>query len=63
MSLLDTRTVYCPYCGEAIDLEIDSSVREQRYIEDCWVCCRPICVHVSVGFDGVIYVRVSREND
>jgi hypothetical protein len=28
---------------------LDSSVRDQMYIEDCEVCCRPI--EVTVNFD------------
>ena len=28
---------------------LDSSVRDQTYIEDCEVCCRPI--EVTVNFD------------
>lgn len=38
--------VYCPYCGEPIELAIDSSGGEQAYVEDCQVCCRPIDVHL-----------------
>ena len=37
----------CPYCGEFIDLEVDSSGGEQSYIEDCSVGCRPIEVRLS----------------
>lgn len=35
----------CPYCWEQISMLLDCSVREQTYIEDCEVCCRPIRVH------------------
>ncbi len=38
--------VHCPYCGEPIELVIDSSAGEQVYIEDCQVCCRPIDVRL-----------------
>lgn len=27
---------------------LDLSVREQTYIEDCEVCCRPIRIHYTV---------------
>ena len=33
---------FCPYCGEPIELLIDTSVAEQEYVEDCEVCCNPI---------------------
>jgi hypothetical protein len=35
--------VSCPYCGETIDTFPDPGGGEnQEYIEDCFVCCRPI---------------------
>ena len=38
----------CPYCGEAISIWVDEGGGdEQRYTEDCSVCCRPI--EISVG--------------
>ncbi|MGA7796929.1 MAG: CPXCG motif-containing cysteine-rich protein [Candidatus Acidiferrales bacterium] len=38
----------CPYCGEEISMVLDLSVRRQKYIEDCEVCCNPIEVSYSV---------------
>jgi hypothetical protein len=32
----------CPYCWEDISMLLDTSVREQTYVEDCEVCCNPI---------------------
>ena len=32
----------CPYCWETISMLLDSSIREQSYVEDCEVCCNPI---------------------
>lgn len=33
----------CPHCGEPIDLNVDAGGgADQEYIEDCYVCCRPI---------------------
>jgi hypothetical protein len=37
----------CPYCWETISMQLDRSVREQTYIEDCEVCCNPIEIHVE----------------
>lgn len=54
--MLPIRAVDCPYCGETIELIIDDSVENQRYIEDCTVCCRPIDIEVSVDQDGCIDV-------
>jgi hypothetical protein len=36
----------CPYCGEPVQLLVDSSAGAQQYIEDCQVCCRPMVVDV-----------------
>jgi len=50
--------VRCPYCGEWIEIEVDEGGgMQQQYIEDCWVCCRPIVVTV----DGE-RVRVARHD-
>lgn len=60
---LDERTVACPYCGEWIEVLIDAGDAEQEYIEDCQVCCRPICFVVSYAFDGSLAVTVRDENE
>ena len=49
-ALTDEVEVGCPYCGETITLVVDLSVPEQNYIEDCFVCCRPI--RVTCRADG-----------
>ena len=46
--MLTTNKCYCPYCGETIELLIDPSEPFQEYIEDCFVCCRPITITVSI---------------
>ena len=46
-------TVSCPYCGEENTILVDESAgREQHYIEDCQVCCKPWQVVVTAGADG-----------
>ncbi len=44
--------VVCPYCGEGFDTRLDLSAGSQRYIEDCYVCCRPIEFSVTVSLEG-----------
>ena len=58
---LQEHTVSCPYCGEMISVIIDGSVDSQEYIEDCFVCCRPITVSVSVD-DEFVSIDVRGEN-
>jgi 5-methylcytosine-specific restriction endonuclease McrA len=55
--------IECPYCGETIQILIDDSVEHQRYIEDCWVCCRPIDVEVTVAPDDEADIVVRTESD
>lgn len=53
---------FCPYCGEPITLLIDCSEAEQRYVEDCEVCCRPIEIEVAIQQDGSLQVILKDEN-
>ena len=55
--MLPLKTINCPYCGESIEIELDDSVEQQQYIEDCSVCCRPINVEVSVDTNCGIQLR------
>ena len=63
MNELDPREIYCPYCGEMIEVLIDTSELPQHYIEDCQVCCRPINFYISEDYEGDITLRISHEND
>jgi len=48
----------CPYCGESISILVDTTVRDQNFIEDCEVCCNPISVHVIIVEGDVVYLEV-----
>ena len=63
MPELTEKTISCPYYGEAFSVLLDDSLPEQRYVEDCQVCCRPIVMHVSVDADGELVVQAQSEND
>lgn len=54
--------VTCPACWQQIELEVDPTVPDQRYVEDCPVCCRPMRVEAHVGEDGA-RADVSPGND
>jgi len=56
------KTVYCPYCGERLDVLLDPSVPHQNYIEDCQVCCQPIIFDVTVD-DNEVFVCVTSESE
>ncbi len=55
--------VNCPYCGESITLVVDCSIEEQDYIEDCFVCCRPINITVLTVDDAEPILTVAAENE
>ena len=60
--------VQCPYCGEAIELSVDGlgedgGSTQQNFIEDCWVCCRPIAITASLNEDGEQLLDVRRLDD
>ena len=42
----------CPHCWEEISMLLDSSVRQQTYVEDCEICCNPI--EVRVQFENTV---------
>jgi hypothetical protein len=50
----------CPYCGEDISMVLDMSVRQQTYIEDCEVCCRPIEIHYAVEDEALVEFEARR---
>jgi hypothetical protein len=55
--------IHCPYCGEPLTILVDPSEPQQKYIEDCQVCCRPMVVSVEQDWDGDILVNVRDENE
>jgi len=54
--------VQCPYCGEPIEIAVDTSVLSQEYIEDCQVCCRPITMRVAIEGEA-LSVEALHENE
>jgi hypothetical protein len=49
----DEGAYVCPTCGERIVIPLDpSGGAEQRYVEDCPVCCNPNVVQVEFFPDG-----------
>jgi len=61
--LLIARPIQCPYCGERIEILVDASAGDQRYIEDCQVCCQPINIDVWIDTDEHVHVSATGEDD
>jgi hypothetical protein len=54
--------VQCPFCFEEFTIVVDCSVAGvQSYIEDCYVCCRPIQFRIECGEDSEEPVSVLAE--
>ena len=63
MNQLSEESIGCPYCGETIDVLLDPTDLDQRYIEDCQVCCRPINFLVSESANGELAVNVYSDDE
>ena len=56
------QTITCPYCWQAFEIGIDLSADEQQYIEDCYVCCRPIVIRYVADGHSVLELSAEPEN-
>ena len=63
MNFLEPATIQCPYCGEEIDITVDTSVAEQNYIEDCQVCCKPIEIYARAAENEILDLFVHSDSD
>lgn len=63
MGLSEFSEINCPYCGELIEITVDSLIRSQEYIEDCSVCCRPIHLRIEIDEDGSKRISADSEDE
>jgi hypothetical protein len=55
--------IYCPYCGEVNVIALDpGSGSDQRYVEDCQVCCQPWLLRVRYDETGTVTVSADPED-
>jgi len=46
---VDEGSYVCPSCGETVVIPVDVSAgEEQRYVEDCPVCCHANVIYVEL---------------
>jgi len=58
----DEGAYVCPSCGETIVIPVDvSGGEEQKYVEDCPVCCNPNVIHVELFEEAPPRVWAERE--
>ena len=59
MSAHEPVSIACPYCGEALDIEINTDTPDQAQTEKCPVCRQPISVSTHVE-DGITQVSIQK---
>ncbi len=59
--VLEETIVDCPSCGEPAALDVDTSVAEQSYFEDCPVCCKPMEVFVRSRPGEILSISVTAD--
>ena len=61
--MIDEIRVSCPYCGEPFTTVVDYSAGSQEYVEDCYVCCRPIQFRVMVDVNGELSDVITQQDN
>ena len=61
--MLHEQQVLCPYCGESFTSFIDLSQGNQRTIEDCYVCCRPIEFVIESDGSDLLSLQLLRDDE
>ncbi|MDD2383808.1 MAG: CPXCG motif-containing cysteine-rich protein [Sulfurospirillaceae bacterium] len=58
---LSEKNITCPYCWETFSVLIEPSLEVgESYIEDCYICCRPIEIFIAHNSHDSVDIRVSR---
>jgi hypothetical protein len=60
--LIQQESITCPYCWQTIEIVLDLSADDQRYVEDCSVCCRPIVISYRTDGEALTSLEVEAEN-
>ena len=63
MNYVEEVEISCPYCGEFFSIIVECLLTNQSYIEDCYVCCRPIEIVTKLVEKGGVLVEARRENE
>jgi hypothetical protein len=62
-ALIEDLVVTCPYCGQAMEIDVDCTGGDQSYYEDCQTCCRPVQFLVRVDDRGNLASCTARRED
>jgi hypothetical protein len=62
LGLNEYHPYWCAFCGEPNEVLVDGSgARQQRFTEDCEVCCRPNLITITIERNGDITIDVEQE--
>jgi len=54
------KTITCPYCWENFSIFIEPSCEVgESYVEDCYVCCRPIEIYITAKHNDTVDIRIN----
>lgn len=55
------KTITCPYCWQDFIIFIEPDLQKaESYIEDCYVCCRPISITLMHKDEFHVNVEIQR---
>jgi len=57
-SVETVETIRCPFCGQAFETTVDTSITFQRFTIDCEVCCRPMEISIECAPGEVLSLAV-----
>jgi hypothetical protein len=52
--------IRCPHCFERSEISVETIYGNQRYIQDCQVCCQSIALSVEVDNGTLVKVTAER---
>ncbi|MBE0492311.1 MAG: CPXCG motif-containing cysteine-rich protein [Sulfurospirillum sp.] len=59
MQNLFEKTITCPYCYERFCIFVEPSLEVgETYVEDCYVCCRPIEIFIEHIDENFLSIRI-----
>ena len=58
LAMQESEEVQCPYCGQGMELVIDTTIAQQRFTTDCEVCCRPFEVFAECEPGEIVSLEV-----
>jgi hypothetical protein len=62
-ALIEDLVVTCPYCGQAMEVDVDCTGGDQSYYEDCQTCCMPVQFLITVDEAGNLREAIARRDD